>query len=228
MIGGCVKSFLRFQQLLGKCGPEMASAIPRIPEYRLARLPMILSDAQVERVLSSCEMGTIAGRRDFAILHCLVDLGLRADEVGRLRLDDVDWRASVLRLRGTKVRRSAALPLPGSVGRAIADYLRHARPRSTERALFLRDTVPVGMPVDTAMVRRVYRRAAARAGLTGPLARPHALRHTAASRMLRGGATMKEVSDILRHSTIDTTAIYAKVDLPRLASVALPWPRRSP
>jgi site-specific recombinase XerD len=223
VIGGCVKSFLRYQQLLGRCAPTLVSAIPRMPEYRLARLPMVLSDAQVDRMLSSCDRDTIDGRRDFAVLRLLVDLGLRADEVGQLALDDIDWRAAVLRLRGTKVRRSSVLPLPATVGRAIADYLQ-VRSQTSERALFLRRCVPVGRPISTDMVRRIARRAAARAGLVGALARPHALRHTAATRMLRRGASLKEVADVLRHSTLDTTVIYAKVDLPRLAAVALAWP----
>ncbi len=225
VIANSLKSFLRYQQLLGRCKPGLISAIPRIPEYRLATLPMVLSDAQIERFLASSGPSIVSKHRDHAIVRCLVDLGLRADEVAHIQLDDIDWRRSAIRLGDTKVRRAAVLPMPPTVGRAIAIYLKSERPQTADRAVFVRCRPPVGGAIDTALVRRVARRSAALAGLKGSLARPHALRHTAATRMLRGGASIKEIADVLRHSTIDTTAIYAKVDLPRLVAVALPWPR---
>jgi len=228
VIAGSVKSFLRYQQLLGRCGPRLVAAIPRIPEYRLARLPMVLSEAQVARFLASSTPSKVSKHRDYAIARSLVDLGLRADEVAHIQLDDIDWRRSTIRLGNTKIRRAAVLPLPATVGRALAAYLKNERPQTSDRTVFVRHRAPVGRAIDTALVRRVARRTAALAGLSGPLARPHALRHTAATRMLRGGVSMKEVADVLRHSSIDTTAIYAKVDLPRLASVALPWPGSAP
>lgn len=224
LIGGCLKSFIRYQQILGRCGSELAAVIPRIPEYRLARLPMVLSDAQVAQFLASTSPSAVSKLRDHAIARCLVDLGLRADEVAHIQLDDLDWRRGTIRLGRTKVRRAAVLPLPAATARAIAAYLKNERPKIRDRAIFVRHRAPGGA-IDAGVVRRVARRSAGLAGLTGALARPHALRHTAATRMLRGGVSMKEVADVLRHSTIDTTAIYAKVDLPRLAAVALPWPR---
>lgn len=154
----------------------------------------------------------------------MVRLGLRAGEVARLCLDDIDWRCGTLRIEGGKGRRCHVLPLPAELGRAVVAYLTRGRPRSPHRRLFLRHTAPVGEPINAGAVARAIWRAHQRGQVGATWKGSHALRHTAATRLLRAGASLKEIADILGHRSIDTTAIYAKVDLPRLAGVALPWP----
>jgi len=153
-----------------------------------------------------------------------VDLGLRSFEVAALRLEDIDWKNSTLTVRVGKSRRADVLPLPAVTGHAIANYLHKARPATESRAVFVRHRAPLDAPVDAGVIRSVVRQAAARSGLTGRLHGPHRLRHSAATHMLQGGATLKEIADVLRHRSLDTTAIYAKVDLTRLSAIAQPWP----
>jgi integrase/recombinase XerD len=157
-----------------------------------------------------------------------VDLGLRVSEVAALRLEDFDWRRATLRIVGGKTARTRELPLPEGVGRAITAYLRGGRPATSYRQVFVRHTVPVGTAVGTELVRGVIRRAFAKVEGCGHWTGTHVLRHTAATRLHRRGATLKEVADLLGHRSIDTTAIYTKVDLPALAAVALPWPEEQP
>jgi site-specific recombinase XerD len=163
-------------------------------------------------------------QRDYAILRCLVDLGLRSCEVAALRLDDIDWKNGTLTVRTEKSQRCDVLPLPSTTGRAIAEYLRKARPANESRAVFVRHRAPFHLPVSPSVIRSVVRQAAVRSGLMDRLHGPHRLRHSAATRMLHQGATLKQIADILRHRSLDTTAIYAKVDVPRLAAIAQPWP----
>ena len=163
-------------------------------------------------------------QRDYAIVRCLVDLGLRACEVAALRLDDIDWKNGTLTVRTGKSQRSDVLPLPSATGRAIAEYLHKARPATESRAVFVRHRAPLHLPVNASVIRSVVRQAAVRSGLSHRLHSPHRLRHTAATRMLHRGASLKQIADILRHRSLDTTAIYAKVDVPRLAAIAQPWP----
>lgn len=154
----------------------------------------------------------------------MTTLGLRAEEVARLRLDDIDWRQGIVRVAGTKSRRDDQLPLTSLIGGAIAAYLRRGRPQTPERQVFLRVRPPIGQGVTPRTVCNVILRAAARAGLKSLVTGTRILRHTAATQMLRRGASLKEVADVLRHRSLDTTTIYTKVDLPRLAEVAAPWP----
>ncbi len=175
-------------------------------------------------MLAVFDRDTDIGRRDYAIALCLYQLALRASDVARLRIDDIDWRSGVVQIVG-KSRRACRLPLPAAVGRGVAKYLREGRPKSSSRHVFVRHCVPLGDPIDACAVRSIIRRAFARTGLDVPSRGTHVLRHTAATRMVRAGASLKEVADVLRHRSLDTTAIYTKVDLPRLAAVALPWPK---
>jgi site-specific recombinase XerD len=154
----------------------------------------------------------------------LIDLGLRSCEVAALRLEDIDWNNGTLTIRMGKVQRADVLPLPSITGQAIAEYLHKARPVTESRAVFVRHRAPLDLPVDSSVVRSIVRQAAARSGLASRLHGPHRLRHSTATRMLRGGATLKEIADVLRHRSLDTTAIYAKVDLLRLSAIAQPWP----
>jgi len=219
-----LRSLLRFLQLHGYCTPALVAAVPHIPSWQMDRLPQTLSEEQLRRLLTSFDRTTPTGRRDYAMTRCLVDLGLRAGEVITLRLDDIDWREGTLRIVGGKIGRARALPLTQGVGQAIAEYLRSGRPATTCRHLVVRHTVPVGIALGPTLIRGVIRRAFARTEGCSHWAGTHVLRHTAASRLHSRGAGLKEVADLLGHRSLDTTAIYTKVDLPTLAAVALPWP----
>jgi site-specific recombinase XerD len=190
-------------------------------------VPQVLSIAEIEQFFEAFDRNTSVGRRDYAIARCLVDLGLRAVEVSRLALDDIDWRASSILIRG-KNRRADLYPLPPDTGRAIAQYLRNGRPAATSRALFVRHRAPLDAPVTARIVRGTVHSTAERGGVAALLHGPHLLRHTAAQRLIERGATLKSIADFLRHRSLDTTTIYTKIDLQSLAQVALPWPGRLP
>ena len=162
------------------------------------------------------------------MITCMAELGLRACEVAALSIDDFDWRAGTITVPATKTRREDVLPLPASVARAVLAYLRRGRPTSRTRRVFVHHVAPVGEGAGASVVRQAVRAACARAGLDRKLSCPSVFRHTVATRLLRAGSTIKEVADVLRHRGIDTVAIYAKVDLPALRSVALPWPEGTP
>jgi site-specific recombinase XerD len=203
----------------------LIAALPRVALWRLARLPQYLSAAEIERLLSAFDRSSATGKRDFAITRCLLDLGLRRTEVAHLRLDDVDWRTGTLHIQA-KGKRIDILPLPQATGDAITDYLRTGRPQTSRRELFVRHRPPTNAPADLDIIRNAVRYAAKRCGLEHRIRGTHILRHTVAARMVQGGAPFKEIADLLRHRSLDTTTIYAKVDLPALARVALPWPGR--
>lgn len=224
VLASSLRSYFRFLRLRGKCDEALLLAVPSTAHWKLAHLPNVLTDDEVSRLLGVFDRNTATGRRDYAIARCLTDLGLRAGEVARLRLGDIDWRRGTLRIVGGKSRRDDELPLPASVGSAMAAYLRRGRPETSARQIFLRVRPPAGQGITRRTVYSVIRRAASRAALDTIVTGPRILRHTAATRMLRHGASLKEVADVLRHRCLDTTAIYAKVDLPRLAVVAVPWP----
>jgi integrase len=158
------------------------------------------------------------------MILCLVRLGLRAKEVADLTLDDVDWRAATIRVANTKGRRTSLLPLPKAVGQALATYLRRSRPSTADRHVFVRHFFPIGAPLRSANVICAVQKAFDRSGLDVPSRGAHTLRHTAATEMVRAGVSLKAVADVLRHRSIDTAAIYTKIDVPRLREVALPWP----
>jgi integrase len=160
--------------------------------------------------------------RGTAIVRCAVDLGLRSAEIAGLTLDDLDWEAGTLTLRKTKSRREQVLPLPEPTGRAIVAYLQHERPKSLHREVFVRRMAPHDETIGPDLVRKTIRQAYERAGL--PYSRSHLLRHTIARRLLDGGSSLKEVADVLRHRSLNTTLVYAKLDSRNLRSVALPWP----
>jgi len=191
--------------------------------WQLASLPKALSSAEVDRLLGVLGHEGPSARRNDAIVRCALDLGLRSSEVAKLGLDDIDWRASTVTLRRTKNRREDVLPLPAVTGRAIADYLKLERPQTTNRAVFVRHIAPRDQPIGPDLVRKVIRQTYERAGL--PYTRSHLLRHTLASCLLEGGSSLKEVADVLRHRSLNTTLIYAKLDSRNLSAVALPWPR---
>lgn len=222
-----LRSYFRFLCLEGRCPAGLLDAVPRVARWRLDSLPVQLSEDELRRFLASFDLSAPRGRRDYAMALCMVVLGLRAVEVSALHLRDVDWRSGRLHVPPTKTRRGRDLPLSQEVGRALAAYLKRGRPRGSTDLLFLRIGVLEGEPLDSSCVRSAVRLAYARAGLPRHYTGTHRLRHTAATRLVVSGATAKEVADILGHADLGSTAIYAKVDLPRLQAVALPWPGRS-
>jgi site-specific recombinase XerD len=224
-IGVALRSYLRFKALNGATVTPLIEAIPCVARWRLAGLPPTLTQEEIQRLLNAFDPARAAGLRDHAMVRCLTDLGLRAGEVARLQLEDVDWRAGTLTIRG-KGRRSDVLPLPRRVGSALAQYLRKGRPRTPSRALFMRLNAPLNKPVQKSTVYAAMYAAACRSGLQDRLTGTHVLRHSVATRLVQRGASLKSIADLLRHRSLDTTTIYAKVDFPALARVALPWPGR--
>ncbi|MGA8434735.1 MAG: site-specific integrase [Methyloceanibacter sp.] len=222
VMGGAIGCYLRFRAMSGDHVGGLLAAIPRAAHWRLASLPEVLSDAEIEELLGSFDKPFPSSRRAFAMTRCLTDLGLRCGETVSLRLDDIDWVAGTIRVAGTKTRRVDVLPLPAETGAAIAAYLHDERPPTSNRAVFVRHVAPFDAPIGKGAVQRAVRAAYRRCGWTRT--RVHILRHSVASRLLQAGTPMKEIADVLRHRSLDTSAIYAKVDLTRLASVALPWP----
>lgn len=215
-----LRSLLRFLYLRGDLATDLTGAVPSVARWRLASLPKAFGPQEVRRLLQSCDRRTHLGRRDFAVLLLLVRLGLRAGEVAALKLDDIDWPQGEIVVRGKGCGHSR-LPVPVDVGQAIVAYLRRSRPRATSRALFVRSRAPL-RGLCSGAVSDIVRRAFARIDL--PPAGAHRLRHTAATQMLRGGASLSEIAQVLRHQRLDTTALYAKVDRDGLRTVAQPWP----
>ena len=214
-----LRALLRFLHVQGLTCEPLVEAVPSVARRR-EQLPRGLAAGQVRLLLESCDRGTRTGRRDYAIVLLLARLGLRCGEVAALRLEDLDWRAGEIVVRG-KRGRIDRLPLPADVGEALAEYLRDGRQRGFGRTLFLKACAPVG-GISRDVVSDVVVRACQRAGI--PPVRAHRLRHTLASELLRCGAGLAEIAQVLRHHDLGTTAIYAKIDRHALAGLALPWP----
>jgi site-specific recombinase XerD len=217
-----LRQYLSFLYLRGKIATNLASSVP-VVRRQPASLPRFLEPCELRRVLQSCDRRTMAGCRDYAILLLLTQLGLRAGEVATLTLDSVDWPSGTFTLRRTKNGTSVCMPLPQQAGRALVSYLRRVRPRTTSRRIFIRLRAPhVGFGSNT--VSWVARQALVRAGIHRPGVAAHVFRHTLATRMLRAGASLTQVGQVLRHRSWDSTRIYAQVDLKALRALALPWP----
>lgn len=215
-----LRSFLRFLSLRGDLATNLACAVPKVAGWRQASLPKALPSREVQQLLKSCDRRTHLGRRDFAVLLLLARFGLRASEVAALELDDFDWIRGEVLIRG-KGQCKDRLPLPCDVGEAIVGYLRFARPQTSCRKLFLKNIAPLG-EISGSVVMKIVHRACIRAGIV-PIG-SHRLRHSAATQMLRKGASLSEIAQVLRHRKLDTTAIYAKVDRNALRQLAQPWP----
>ena len=222
--GDAIRCYLQFRALAGDPVESLEGMIPRPANRRLAKLPVTLSKAEIAQLLASSDDTLPSARRDYGILRCLADLGLRGCEVLKLTLSDIDWRNGTLRLVKNKSRRTDVLPLPFDTGHAIAEYLSKERPPSSSRALFIRCKAPFDKPLGTTAVHTIVKAAYRRCGWSHT--RPHILRHSVASQLLRDGAPLKEISDVLRHRSLNTSMVYLKVDADRLAAVALPWPGR--
>jgi site-specific recombinase XerD len=218
-----LRSFLRYLQHRGEVQHDLTNCLPRVTRRRMAGLPKYLSAEQVRRIIGSCHRATAVGKRDYAILLILARLGLRAAEVCTLKLDDIDWQDGQMMLRG-KGGEKAVMPLPRDVGKAVLEYLKHGRPRSVSRRVFLRHNAPhVGL-ASPGCISSIVSSAIKRADIDCPSKGAHVLRHTLATQMIRRGASLREVGHVLRHRDPNTTRIYAKVDTAALGSVASPWP----
>lgn len=218
-----LRMFLRFLIAEGKCPAELLGAIPRMANWRLSSLPRYLSVNDVERLIKSCNHPRF-GIRDRAILLLLARLGLRAGDIVQLRLQDIDWANACIFVYG-KSRRHARLPLSQEVGQAIVTYLKKARPHTDSDRLFVSNLPPFQPLTCQTTVSSVVDRAFRRAKVTRPSrGAAHLLRHSLASSMLREGASLQDISVLLRHQSIDTTQIYAKVDVMALRKIAQPWP----
>jgi site-specific recombinase XerD len=218
-----MRSFLRFLWQTGQTARDLTAAIPPVRRWRLVDVPKYLTADDVQRVLDACPRASAVGRRDYAILLLLARLGLRGGEIVRLELDDIDWHTGELLVRGKGSVRSQ-LPLPCDVGEAVAAYLQRDRPRCATRRLFVRGRAPhrgFGHPSSVSTLVRV---ALTRAGVNAPMHGAHVLRHSLATELLRRGASLADIGDVLRHQRSQTTEIYAKVDLTRLRLLAQPWP----
>lgn len=217
------RALLRYLATTGAVPAGIDGAVPTVREWKLASLPRYLHAAQLAQLLASCGESTWVELRNRAILLLLARLGLRAGEVAALRLDDIDWRNGCLLIRAGKTRRERPLPLPDEVGQALAAYLRGGRPQSPDRRVFLRARPPCG-PLQSSAITTIAQCALRRAGVNVSRSGAHVFRHTVATQMVRRGVALKEVADVLGHAQLETTAIYAKLDLGALSRVALPWP----
>jgi site-specific recombinase XerD len=224
MVVTAIRSFLRFLVAERRVTPGLQHCVPTVPQWRLAALPRYLESTAVERVLDSCNLSTVLGRRDHAILLLLARLGLRAGDIVAMELDDIDWKRGTLRVHG-KTRRDDLLPLPQDVGDAVLCYLRNGRQRCTSQRMFLAVNAPIRPFATSVSISDIVRFALQRAGITNPPSRgAHLLRHSAATAMLRAGGPLEAVATVLRHKSPDTTTHYAKIDVALLALVAQPWP----
>ncbi len=225
-VGWCARSFLRFLQQVGLIERDLAAAVPTVARWRLASLPTTLSETEIERLIGAADLTTAFGRRNYAIVLCLSELGLRGADVAKLQIDDVDFTAGVLRLSQRKERHADVFPLTPRLRSALQAYLRGNRPAGTSSAVFVRHRAPLGKPLTSIGICNVVLRLADQAGLRHRVNGPHTLRRSLASRMVNAGATLKQIADFLGHASIDTTTLYAKVDLTTLSQVALPWPAK--
>lgn len=223
MMTTALRSFLQYARYRGLIGIDLRSSVPTVANWSMASLPRALSSEDVQRLLAHCDRHTALGRRNWAILLLLARLGLRAGEVVSLAFEDLDWEAGELCIRANGGN-SDRLPIPQDVGAALAEYLRHSRPACSARQVFVRMRAPNGGFASSAAISSIVHRALDRAGLNPDHKGAHLLRHSVATQMLRQGASLAEIGELLRHRSQQTTMIYAKVDLDMLRPLALPWP----
>ena len=220
-----LRSFLNYLFQEGKTPANLAAAIPATAGGRLSELPRYLEAAEVEKLLRACDRWHKVGRRDYAVLVLLARLGLRASEVANLELEDIDWTAGELVIRG-KGNRVDRMPLLQEVGKAVVDYLKKGRPHCSTRRVFVQCKAPyAGFSSPPNIVSGIVKRALARAGLNPQNHGAHLLRHSLATNLLRSGASLTQIGQVLRHQQMQTTEIYAKVDVNALRVLAQPWPR---
>jgi site-specific recombinase XerD len=219
-----LRMFLRYLITEGECAPGLDAAVPVVAHWQLASLPRYLQEEEVERLIDSCDLATPVGRRDRAILLLLARLGLRAGDIVQLRLADIDWKSAWIHVSG-KSRCQARLPLTREVGQALVTYLTDGRPRTVSDAVFVRCRAPFRAFRSHCAVSVIVDRALSRAGVSRPSrGAAHLLRHSVATSLLRQGASLQDIALLLRHRSVVTTQIYAKVDVTALRKIAQPWP----
>ena len=221
-LASALRSYFRYRTTCGDQVGGLTAVITNPVHWKLASLPRALKPDEADRLLQSFATVRRSPKRGYAIVRCALDMGLRAGEIARLLISDVDWRAGTVTLRGTKSLRQDILPLPVETGLALADYLQHERPHTGNPAIFLRCQGGRDQPITSMAIQKVIKRAGRRIGLMHFSA--HALRHTLACRLVENGSSLKEVADVLRHRSLNTTLIYAKLDTPKLSAVPRPWP----
>ena len=217
-----LRSYLRYRATCGDSVAQLAAVIQNPVHWKLASLPRALTPDEIGRLLESFSTRYRWPKRSYAIIRCVLDLGLRSGEIAGLKISDIDWRTGTVTLKGTKTLRQDILPLPMETGQALAEYLQHERPLSTSPSLFVMHRGDHDRGVTAGAIRGVIGWAYRRIGLKHT--RSHALRHAFACRLVERGSSLKEVADLLRHRSLNSTLIYAKLDTPKLAAVVLPWP----
>lgn len=217
-----LRSYLRYRATCGDQVGELTAVIANPVHWRLATLPRALSVVDADRLLDAAAAARKMPKRAYALVRLALDLGLRSGEIAHLNLNDIDWQVGTLMLRGTKSLRQDVVPLPEETGKALADYLQRERPVIRHPAVFVRQVSGRNLPITSWAIQKVIKRTCHRIGL--PDVSAHALRHTVACRLVERGSSLKEVADLLRHRSLNSTLIYAKLDTPKLAAVALPWP----
>lgn len=223
-VGTALRQFFRFLRVHGVRDDRLEDAVPVVVSPTLGGLPRFLEPEVFQQLLASLDRSTPRARRDRAMVLCVARLGLRAGEVARIRLEDIDWRNAVLQIRSRKTARGARLPLPADVGSAIVEYLRDGRPPTSCRHVFVLHRLRPGEQATQRTVYEAVEVALDRAGIDAPIRGPNLLRHTLATRLVRQGASLREVADLMGHRCLSSTQIYAKLDLESLRQVAQPWP----
>lgn len=219
-----LRAYLRFLIAHGRCRPCLDNAVPTVPEWRLSSLPRYLNAESVERLIASCDTSAPRGIRDRTVLLFLTRLGLRAGDIAAMCIDDIDWLDGTFRVRG-KGRTEVRLPLPQEVGDSLLAYLETARPKVPIERIFLCSQAPYRAFVSSSSISDIVRASLRHAGIVNTPSRgANLLRHSAATMMLRSGATLDTIATVLRHRSLDMTAYYAKVDVQMLRQVAQPWP----
>jgi integrase/recombinase XerD len=224
LAASALRSFLRFLRAAGLRGDRLEDAVPMVP-HRSRGLVRHLEPGRLDQLIASLDSSSPRGLRDRAIIVCMARLGLRASEVVRLQLEDLDWRNATVRVRARKTGHGALLPLTAEVGSAVADYLRHGRPDTPSRQVFVLHRLREGAPVSGSIVGRAVDNALRRAGMDAPVRGGNLLRHSLATDLLGAGASLQEIAGLLGHASPETTRIYAAVDIAALREVALPWPQ---
>lgn len=221
-LASALRSYFRYRTTCGDQVGGLTAVITNPVHWKLSSLPRALKPDEADRLLQFFMTVRRSPKLGYAIARCALDMGLRAGEIARLMIGDVDWQAGTVTLRGTKSLRQDILPLPMETGQALADYLQYERPRSSNPAIFVRCLGGRDQPITSMAIQKLIKRAGRRIGLINFSA--HALRHTLACRLVENGSSLKEVADVLRHRSLETTRIYAKLDTPKLSTVPLPWP----
>jgi site-specific recombinase XerD len=221
-LASALRSYFRYRATCGDQVGKLTAVISNPVHWKLASLPRALKPEESKRLLNSFTTNLRLPKRGYAIVRCALDMGLRAGEIAHLMISDIDWRAGTVMLRGTKSLRQDIMPLPMETGQALADYLQHERPVTRNPAIFVRQTKGQDYPITSTAIQKVIKRACCRIDL--PHYSAHSLRHTLACRLVGNGSSLKDVADLLRHRSLNSTLIYAKLDTPKLSAVALPWP----